>query len=125
MIGAELSKALRYADSLDIGGRVYPEFLPQEATYPAITYQEISLFDEFVIDGDIGLDKSRFQIDVYANTYEEVRKLAYDVHQILKDYKSQTVYGVRRLSRNDLSRLEGDTIYRRVSLDYYITHKEI
>lgn len=55
-----------------IGTRIYPDILPQDPTYPAITYQEISGPRDYTQQGADGVTTYRVQLDLWANTFEEV-----------------------------------------------------
>lgn len=67
------------------GDRIYPLVLPknEDVTYPAITYQEISLRGTFSHSGDESLDLPRYQIDCWAETVAEARSLARAVRAAL------------------------------------------
>lgn len=48
--------------------RVYPMVLPQDPTYPAITYQTITGSSEYSMEGPSNLAAPRMQLDLYAGT---------------------------------------------------------
>lgn len=51
-----------------VGTRVYPLKLPQDPTYPAITYQVISDQSERLLSGADRIRRARVQVDVWAET---------------------------------------------------------
>lgn len=107
--------------------RIYPLRLPQGYTLPAISFQRISTDREHVIDdGPIGWAWARFQLDMWAETYAEVRQLAEAVRQALDGYNDEmgdvTVAGAFAEGERDL--YEEQTEIYRVTQDYLIPYKE-
>ncbi len=51
-----------------IGDRLYPNELPQDATFPAMTYRMISGPRAKNMDGNVGTTRFRFQFDCFATT---------------------------------------------------------
>lgn len=49
-----------------VGTRIYPVALPQNATLPALVYQELNTVFRLRADGDSGQRESRFQVSVWA-----------------------------------------------------------
>lgn len=58
-----------------IGGRVYPNELPESPTLPAVVYQVISAPRSYTQDGDAGVAMTRFQLHIHADTYADVRSV--------------------------------------------------
>lgn len=58
------------------GSRIYPNILPQGATLPAIKYFQVSEPPEHTHSGRSALHHPRWQLDCYAITYIEARRLA-------------------------------------------------
>lgn len=54
-----------------VGDKVFPLVAPQRTAAPYITYQRISGLDTSTMDGTESLDMARFQIKVFAKTYED------------------------------------------------------
>jgi hypothetical protein len=107
--------------------RIYPLRLPQGYILPAISFQRISTDREHVIDdGPIGWAWARFQFDMWAETYEEVRPLAEAVRQALDGHNntmgSIMVAGAFAEGERDL--YEEQTEIYRVTQDYLIPYKE-
>lgn len=59
-----------------VGTRAYPVRLPQGVTYPALRYDTIDEQRESALDSDMGLVRSRVQIDSFAATYLAAKQLA-------------------------------------------------
>ena len=55
-----------------VGDRIKPDILPQGLAMPAITYQLISGPRDQTADGPTGLVNSRWQINMWAETYDDV-----------------------------------------------------
>jgi len=112
-----------------VGGRIYPSVLPQNPTYPAITYFRVSgprLYDH---GGASGMAEARIQFDCWASTYSAVKAVAAALRVALSGY-SGTVGGVTIASIYLDSEIdsyepnEGDTGDRRVSMDFMIRYYE-
>jgi len=58
-----------------IGTRMYPNVIPQDATLPALAYQQISRPGSMAHDGAPGYAWPRYQITAQAQTYDEVDDL--------------------------------------------------
>lgn len=70
-----------------VGTRIYPNLVPQAASLPAITYQQISGVREHTADGADGIVESRFQINCWASTYTGAKSLSDAVRKELDGYK--------------------------------------
>lgn len=89
-----------------IGNRVYPNYVPQGAAVPAVTYQRISGPRDHTFDGPSGLVKSRYQLNSWADTYGDMESVA-DAVRIAMDGFSGTIGG--RVIQNIESDDETDT----------------
>jgi len=56
-----------------VSGRIYPVKLPQNPTYPALTYQVITGPRDYTQDGPDGATRFRVQIDIRDTTYTGCR----------------------------------------------------
>lgn len=59
-----------------VGTRVYPLKFPVGATFPLQVYTEIAAPTEQAADNTIGSNLSRFQIDNWAETFDDARSLS-------------------------------------------------
>ena len=66
-----------------VGARVYPDILPQNPTYPAITYQQILSNSHH----DIDIDFPRYQVTAWAETRRAAINLADEIDKALTRYK--------------------------------------
>ena len=69
-----------------VGSRIYPLAVPQGASMPAITYQQVGGVRDEVMTGPSGLIKSGFQINCWAETYAETRVISNAVRKVLDGY---------------------------------------
>jgi len=109
-----------------VQGRVRPIRSQSNAVFPHITYQRISTQRPLTHDGTTNTARPRFQIDVWAQTYEGVRTLADAVVRRLHGFRG-VVLGVNVMAvgnENDLDALEQPSGTYRVPLDFFIWHKE-
>ena len=63
----------------EAGTRVFPLVAPDGVPRPYIVYQRVSAISENVLSGDAGLTNTRFQIDVYSDTYTVAAGNTYSV----------------------------------------------
>lgn len=86
MIEAELRDHLA-ANVPAIDGRIYPVLLPQDPTYPALTYQLISDPRGHTHDGPDGLVDARYQITTWSRVYADVKDTTNAVRLALDGFK--------------------------------------
>jgi hypothetical protein len=98
-----------------VGTRVYPMFLPQNPTLPAITYQRVSGNRVQSLKGVNSLSHPRIQYDCWAESYTDVKDLAEKLINALNDYSGVIFY-------NDRDLYEQDVELYRVSIDISIWH---
>lgn len=61
----------RLANETSADSRVYPLLLPQNPTFPAITYQRISSIKTHAMGQDGQITRVRVQVNVWGATYAE------------------------------------------------------
>lgn len=76
-----------------VSTRVYPNWVPQGASMPAISFNQVSGIRDYSMDGADGMAQTLYQIDCWATTYSETRDLADAVRGALSAY-SGTIAGV-------------------------------
>jgi hypothetical protein len=122
--------ALRDDTTLDglISGAVYAEFAPQDQTPPYIIYQRIGTEQLLTLDGVDTLRKIRYRVDLYALTLKTLEPIKIRVYSLLHNnfgpLGGEAIQFAYISGEQDLSELEGDFAYRRVSLDLEITAHE-
>ena len=106
--------------------RIYPHKLPQNPTFPAITYSRVSGAREKVLKGLSGLARPTLQYDCWAERYTEVKSLADAVRAAFDGYQG-TVRSVR-IDRiqilNEVDDFDTEVHIYRVSQDYEVFHAE-
>jgi hypothetical protein len=112
----------RLKDATTAGKRIYPLLLPQEPTYPAITFQQISSIPLHAMGQDAPLLRVRVQVNSWGRTYAESRTLAGEVEGRLSRYRGPvgTVQVLDVLLDNELEGYEAESQSRRVIQDYTI-----
>lgn len=113
-----------------VGGRVFPNIVPQGSTFPALSYNQVSgvrLYD--INDGPTGRAMPRITINSWAERYLAVRQLADAVRQRLNGFRGVT--GSTFISRitldNEFDTFEeeaGQSGIHRVVQDYIISFVE-
>jgi hypothetical protein len=128
-IGEALSSILTGDSTVSnlVSARVYPHQLPQSPTYPAVTYQLVSLDERpHAMGDDPALVMDRYQVDCWAQSYSKMVELGDAVMGALSRYRgtssSVTIQSVLHVGRIDL--FEDDTrIYHR-AIDFRIAWEE-
>jgi len=108
--------------------RIFQELLPQEVTYPALSYQRISAPHALTLDGIDTFTPVRIQIDCHAKSSSDASGLAAALNTALNDVTGSiggvTVRHVYNEQRSDLSSMDGDLVIRRITLDYVFMMSE-
>ncbi len=107
-----------------VDDRIYPEMLPEGATFPAMTFTQISLTPRYTHDGDANLDTARFQFDCYGESRAIVGQIAQQLRAALSGVR--TSQGSVRIGSaflvNDLPGFDdGLNRWRRI-VDYMVTY---
>jgi len=103
-----------------VSTRIYPGALPQAAIYPAIRYQRVDTVRVYSKAGYEGDSRPRLQIDCWAETYLEAKRLADAVRTAMDGFPEFAV------CENEQDGYEPDPappVYR-VILDFSIWHRE-
>jgi hypothetical protein len=58
-----------------VSTRIYPDQVPQDITWPAIIFHQVSEAASYGHDGDSNLDMARFQFDCYGSTNASARAI--------------------------------------------------
>ena len=105
--------------------RIYPIKLPQNPTYPALTYEMISTIPFRGLAGDSGLERARARIHCWAETYTGAIDLATKVRTAVADFSvlmgTTTVRSTKFETWNDIFE-DVPEVYRRVA-DFFIAHR--
>lgn len=111
--------------------RIYPVVLPQEPTYPAITFSVVSSQRTEGVYSNPGMATVRFQITCWALTYDSVKSLAEQVRLALERYGTSvsgttiagvTVYDIHMGSSADAYEPTLDAFAS--SIDFTVVHAE-
>lgn len=116
----------RLKDQTTAGSRIYPLHLPQDSTYPAISYQQISTIRTHRFGQDGSVIRVRVQLNCWGKTYADVQTLAGEVESRLSRFRG-TEAGVEVLDVLQDSVTEGyesATQTRRVIQEYTIFVRE-
>ncbi len=108
------------------GDRIYPLLMPQNATYPAITYQRISTDRARSLSGRDYEKRVRLQVDVWSKTFGEAKSLSTAVAAALDDYAGVLAglqIGACSLV-DERDEFESKADYFRSSLDFLIGYEE-
>lgn len=111
-----------------VSTRIYPEWMPQEGTLPALVFSRISSPRRLDMEGSSGYMDVRMRVDCYASSYSAVKALADAVRVSLNNVTGtlggESVQRVMLLDDRDLGDVDGDAVYRRVALDFMVVYQE-
>jgi hypothetical protein len=101
-----------------VNKRVYPLILPQNAIYPAITYQRVSSSPENTLAGYSGLMNPYVSISSWATSYSAAKALANDVHTAMNGSTMKNVLF------NEMDNYDPDEKIYFITQDYSIWNVE-
>lgn len=103
-----------------MGANVYPLVAPEDAPYPFIVYQRVSTLPIRSHAGNV-MDRPRYQISVWSNSYEQVVDVAENIKQALDLNQADFKLATRESEIESTDAEPG--LYRKV-LDFFIWHIE-
>ncbi len=78
-----------------IGGRIYPDIMPETEVYPAITYQLISVSPSHVLNRQsTGLQVCTYMFSIWAESRKITRQVGALLTQLLDNYQGQMAEGI-------------------------------
>lgn len=104
--------------------RTYPVTAPKTAHAPFIVYTRVSTPRLRDFDGPIGMAMPLFQVDIYANDFDEARLLATSVRTSLDGFETGALSSCVLENEQDMSDLTSDPALSRVMLEFRLTHTE-
>lgn len=120
-------KSLALADpsiAAKVGTRWYPAPLPENPTYRAVTYQQISQVNHSSHQGSSNLANTRLQLNLWGTQHSDLIALRDDLKRVLRDYRG-TASGIRIdriIWENDISLNEPETSVQQRIIDLVIFH---
>jgi len=109
-----------------IGGasdmRFFPSSTASNPVYPAVVFRKISADRQHDFSGARGSAKSRFQMDVLAQSYSSAKAVSEALRMALDGFTDQEFLSVKL--ENESDEFDTDTDIRRVSMDFIIYHTE-
>ena len=112
-----------------VSTRIYPQRLPQNVDYPAISYQRISGVRVRLVTGPSDRAQPRIQMNLWDETYNGVQAVADAVREAMDGYAGviggEEINGLSIQNEFDLFDEEAldDGVYRIVQ-DYYVSYRE-
>lgn len=75
-----------------VGNRIYPVVLPEDVTYPAVTYKRMSTVPNVsCMVEDTGLVRPRFQVAAWGSVYDDLVDIKEQVRSALKRWSTTGV----------------------------------
>jgi len=109
-----------------VSNRIYPNILPQNVAYPAISYMRVTGPRIHSHSGSSGLAHPLFQVDQWATTYSGVKDLAEKVRLRLQGFSGTVVTVVINgiLFVGDRDSYDDEVEVFRVISEYRVWHAE-
>lgn len=105
-----------------VSTRIYPVNLPEDVDlFPCITFQRITTTPEYTMDGPLGLEKVRVQIDAWSFDYGEVKAVAEALRIALDGFSGSLPNGAVVLNTwrdNSTDYVEKESRLARVQTDF-------
>ena len=98
-----------------VGTRIYPQWLPQNVTLPAVMFFQVTENIQNVIGGELGLRNHQIQFDVFADDYSTAQSVVAALNTAVANASAFKSY---RLTQQEL--YEPQTEIHRVSVDFSI-----
>lgn len=77
-----------------VQNRVFPRFMPDAVDFPAIVITKAAGVGSYDLQGDVGLENARIQVDCYSDKgYAQVEAMRQAVRRLLSGFKGGTVSG--------------------------------
>jgi len=91
-VSDRLAQRLINYDNLtsQVGGRVFPNKMPQRFKYPAVVYRQISDDIEHAMQADPNISHTRYQIACLADNFEDAETIGLTVTSALSRWSSST-----------------------------------
>jgi hypothetical protein len=106
-----------------VGDRIYPNYISETATHPAISYFRVSNVRPRIKDGHMGEARPRFQFDIWAKTYKQAVEVEMALLRALDGLES-----VDDVLRSEYAggheSYEQDVKVHHFVVDYFIFYKE-
>ena len=108
-----------------IGDRLYPEVLPQDVDFPALTYFEVSN----PVFHDVDIAYPRFQLSSWTKTYLEAKTLRNAIKEVMQRFKGVMGGGsgvkvAQVVFENSFDMYDSETGIYHIPSDYKIIYRE-
>jgi len=102
-----------------VSNRCYPIKLPEQVTFPALTYFQVSGVEGNTHDGFDDTVEARWQVSCWGKTYEDTRVLAEAVKLALRTFSGDGIEIVKKSSvENETDIYEPDTEIYHIPVDF-------
>ncbi len=109
-----------------VSTRIYPDHLPQNCTYPAITFYRVDTVRESAFDTDPGIATSRFQVSVWSTSPVTSGDVADHVrtalHRTIGSYGGLTI--TDSAIDGEITTYDSETEEHQVAIDFMISQRE-
>lgn len=98
-----------------VGTRVYPLKIPQNTPLPVVVFWKVSTRPAHTLGG-FSIESPRFQIDIWGDTYDEVKAVGGQVRAAMA--------GIPALLQSEMDEYDSEADLYRLSTDYTLWVKE-
>jgi hypothetical protein len=104
-----------------VSNRCYPIKLPEEVTFPALTYFQVSGSDGSTHGGFDHTVQARWQVSCWGKTYADTRVLAEAVKLALRAFAGDGIEEVKKSTiENETDMYEADTEIYHIPIDFML-----
>lgn len=105
-----------------VSTRVYPGWIPEKATMPAIAYLEVS----GIRHHDIDVAFPRYQFSVFSTRYSEAREIAKEIRDTFQRYKGEigSTSIIQGVFENEYEQYESETKLYHIAVDFKFIYWE-
>lgn len=90
---------------------------------PRITLQRISTLTDYSLKDRAGNETARIQVNVYAESYEDMMLAARQVSTTLTEFRGGSVIRCKEISRQDRNSESGGDVIRLQMLDFRVRYR--
>lgn len=118
-----------------VDDRIFPRFMPDAVDFPALVVTKASGVGQYDLQGDVGLEAARVQVDCYDLSSAKVFALRTAVRRLMSGFKGGTVSGspcaiassfcINDLDMSDPSTERAGPRLKRRMLEFNIWNREV
>jgi gamma-glutamylcysteine synthetase len=106
-----------------VNDRIWPVEAEQGVKEPYCVYEQVSGGRRYSHSGYSNLQRSRMQVNCYADTFEAAKEIAAQVTAALESWSEANVKAVGSFQQNEIDMIDIDTGFYVVMVDFFVWYK--